>query len=652
MSTRTGTRAGWLVVLLAMCAYGAALFGEFVFDDIHSVSANPAVHSLANFGQFWTDPDAFSAGPGRMYRPVLLTTFAINWTVSSSAWSLKLGNLLIHAAVSGMLFWWLCRLTRRRRSAFVVAALFAVHPLASEAVNLVSARSELLAALGIVMALFAHVSWQRRRGQIAPLLVMLLATVLACGAKETGVVIPGLLLVQTFCLRHRMANAADWRRAIAGIAPVVALVVGYLIVRKLLLGQATVQLLGRTGEDPSSGYGRTLGMQLATMGTLLPRMLWQNVVPTPLSLDPVVVYRDSFLDPAVLLGWGTMLGLTVVGMWRGPQARLRRIGTAMAWAIALPWIVVPLNMPFAEHRFYGPTLGLAAIAMAALPRLRAWTAALPRPALRGAFAVVLTLFVVASAHRSLLYQDERDLWQAELAQNPESFRGWWGTGACQMRHGNHVLAVAPLERAHELYPEHHDALRNLLEALVALQDEQAMPERSMAVGAKLLQRSPDDPWVRTLVVQAKLQAARLSGDDALWSSAEQMALSCLEIAKPKGYVYRLAARARHGLGDVEGALQHLNTSVERGLKTIDVQFDRARLLHELGRTHEARGVIFELQRKHPTDPRIIGALRFFAKPHEPSKAVVPLAPVVAPQPAASSAAANSALSPKPSPPPK
>ena len=75
-------RAGWLVVMFAICAYGASLFGEFVFDDIHSVSANQAVHSLANLGQFWTDPDAFSAGPGRMYRPVLLTTFAANWSIS------------------------------------------------------------------------------------------------------------------------------------------------------------------------------------------------------------------------------------------------------------------------------------------------------------------------------------------------------------------------------------------------------------------------------------------------------------------------------------------------------------------------------------------------------------------------------------------
>ena len=645
MNNLFATRAGWVVVLLAMCAYGASLLGEFVFDDIHSVSANPAVHSLANFGQFWTDPDAFSAGQGRMYRPALLTSFAVNWAISPAAWSLKLGNVLIHAAVSGMLFWWLFRLTRRSRGAFVMAALFAVHPLASEAINLVSARSELLAALGIVTALFAHVNWQRRRGSLAALLMMVFATIIACGSKETGVVIPGLLLVQTFCLRHRMANAADWRRAMAGIAPVILLVVGYLVVRKLLLGQATVHLLGRTGEDPGSGHGRTLLMQLATMGTLLPRMLWQSLAPMQLSLDPVVVYRDTFLDPAVLLGWSTMLGLTLVGVWRGVHARVRRIGIAMAWAIALPWIIIPLNVPFAEHRFYGPMLGLAAVAVTVLPRLQVLLADVPRPALHGTFAVVLTLFVVGSAHRSLCYQDERELWRVELAQNPESFRGWWGTGACQMRHGNYAQAIGPLERAHELYPEHHDALRNLLEALVAVPDNQADSARSLAVGAELLERSPDDPWVRTLVVQANLQAARLVGNDELWGVAEQMALSCLEIASPKGYVYQLAARARHGQGDVEGALAHLNTSVACGLDSADVQFDRARLLHELGRTKEARWIIFDVQRTDPTDPRIIGALRHFAKSRDSSKSGPQIVPPEA-SASAAPAAASSAMPPK------
>jgi len=607
-------RAGWLVVLLAVCAYGAALFGDYVFDDVHSVSGNPAVQDLGNLWQFWTDPGAFSGASARMYRPALLTSFAVNIAISPAAWSLKAGNVLIHAAVAGMLFWWLWRLSRRVRASFVVAALFAVHPLASEAVNLVSARSELLSTLGVVLALWAHVSWQRRVSNVLPLALMVVGTVLACGSKETGVVLPGLLLVQTFCLRHRMPNGSEWRRAAVAIAPVVGLVIVYLIARKLLLGEATVQLLGRTGGDPSSGYGRTLTMQLATMGTLLPRMVWQAIAPTHLALDPVIVYRDSFADAAVLLGWGFMLTLTTLGLWPGANARMRRIGTCIVWAIALPWVVIPLNMPFAEHRLYGPLLGFAVIGVSLGGPMARLFARAPRPAMRTALSLVLVLGIVGSANRSWLYQDECELWQQELAHNPESFRAWWGLGTSRMRKQDLPGAIAPLQRAHALYPEHHDTLRNLVEALIALPDDHAEPETALATADKLLERSPDDPWVRTLKVQAQLQAGRLREDDQFFIDAEELALSCLEIAKAKGYVYQLAAFARHGMGDPEGALEHLDTSIERGLNTKDVRYDRARLLHEVGRIREARKAIFELQHDFPTDPRLMGALRHFAKP--------------------------------------
>jgi hypothetical protein len=47
---------------------------------------------------------------------------------------------------------------------------------------------------------------------------------------------------------------------------------------------------------------------------------------------------------------------------------------------------------------------------------------------------------------------------------------------------------------------------------------------------------------------------------------------------------------------------------------VDVRFDRARLLYELGRQREAQQAIIDLQRGYPTDQRMIGALRHFAKP--------------------------------------
>ena len=100
----------------------------------------------------------------------------------------------------------------------------------------------------------------------------------------------------------------------------------------------------------------------------------------------------------------------------------------------------------------------------------------------------------------------------------------------------------------------------------------------------------------------------------LFGEAERLALSCLEIAEPKGYVYQLAAFARNGLGDPDGALRHLETSMRRGLATVDVQIDRVRLLREMGREPDARAGLSRLQHECPMDPRVLALTRTAAPP--------------------------------------
>jgi tetratricopeptide (TPR) repeat protein len=609
-------RVAALVTLCALVAYAAALGGEYVFDDYHSIVGNTALHDLGNIGRYWTDPSAFSGSTARMYRPALLTSFALNWAISPAAWSLRAGNVLLHATAAVLLFLWLWRLSRRLRAAGFVAMCFAMHPLASEAINLTSARSEVLAAVGMLVTLLTHLGWQRGGSVVRAIVGMGLGTVLACGSKETGAVLPAVCCVQALWLRHGGVALGGWRRLCTGLLPVVAVVLVYLVARKLLLGQATVTLLDRSGDNALAGHSRSLVTQLATMGTLLPGAALQMLAPFRLSFDPVVHYRASFAEPAVLAGWGTMLVTTWWLLRRGPSARLRRIGIAVAWLVALPWIVVPLNMPMAEHRLYAPMLGGAAVGVAALAWMRA---ALRRSAVRGAAlpavgTALLLLFGWLAADRSLLYRDERLLWQVELARHQDSFRSWWGLGAAAGRRGDNETAVAALARASELNPTDPEPLRFYAEALLRRPDAEAELDRVLAVTARLRELAPEDPWVRTLVAHAHLQAGRVRGAGEHFEQAEQAALSCLSIAPPKGYVYRLAATARRGRGDLAGALAHLDAAIARGLGITGVRVDRVQVLRELGRHGEARRELMLAQQQEPMHPELVALMQQAAAP--------------------------------------
>jgi tetratricopeptide (TPR) repeat protein len=247
----------------------------------------------------------------------------------------------------------------------------------------------------------------------------------------------------------------------------------------------------------------------------------------------------------VLLGWGGLLGATTAALWRGPTAGRRRLAVTIAWSLSLPWIVIPLNMPMAEHRLYGVMLGLCLLAVALLPRAHLAARKLPFASMRwqhAAFGGLLLLGIGMSAARSLEYRDERILWRNVVAREPSSFRAWWGLGSAIWRYGDVAAAIEPLARAHLLCPAHYEVLANYAEALISLPDAQAQPFRALLVSDRLASRASEDAWARTLQVQARLQAGRATHEREYFEEAERQALSCPADRPAEGL--RLPARGR------------------------------------------------------------------------------------------------------------
>lgn len=608
----SGCRGVFAVLACGLIAWTAALAGQFVYDDIHSVQANPAIRSLANVPSFFYDVEAFSSTKGHMYRPVLLTTYAVNHALGGLEPAVfKATNVLLHLLCSVLLLSVLRRLVVGSGAAVLAACLFAAHPLASEAVNLVSGRSELLLVLGLLLGVRGHQAWLEGRSWGMPITV--LAAIVACGSKETGVVLPVLLLVIEWLHRSPAVPTGTWLRGAAlRVLPAVAVTVVYLLVRRELLGAATVHLaqLAGTG-DVMSGHGRDVITQWATMCTLLPRTLLQAVVPLGLSLEPPVTFHRSFLDAQVIAGAVALLAVTVLGLRAGRQRPAVVFGTCLAWGSSLPWILLPLNVILSEHRLYGLLAGLAAVVAGVLPdrvvavRARPWLQRL-------AAAGLLLAYSGVAAARSLDYRDERVLWREVIAVQPHCFRAHWGLGLTLMRHGELRASLKHLAMAHRVYPGHKSALVGYLEAMLAEPDpSEQQPFLALVLADDLLERAPLDPYYRILKASALIQAGVATGAAGAFAEAEQVALSCLEIAVPKGLVFRVAARARHSSGDLEGAIELLDESVRRGLDHHSVLIDRASLLREAGRLAEAEADLRAALAQDPMDPRVHAALQSF-----------------------------------------
>lgn len=587
------------VLLAGVLAYAAACLGTFVYDDLHSVRDNEALRDLDALSRFFGDADLFSALNCRMYRPVLLCTFALDHALGGgAAFVFKITSLLLHLGCALLLRSLALALGAGRVGATVGALLFVVHPLASEAVNMVSSRSEVLMLFGLLAALRSHV-WCRD-GIPAARIGTLLGTAIACGSKETGVmVVPLLVAIEVLIPARRPRAITDrWRE----IWPVLLAVGIYLLARKGVLGIATVHVpMLAAGHDPQVGHGRDLLTQLATMAVLVPRSLAQVLLPIGLSLDPEVAYVDTFLHPLPLLGVALLALVTGLGL-RGPGPV--RFFTLFAWATSLPWILIPLNVPLAEHRLYGLLAGVLLGLGSALPAARP-------PARR----VVLRLAGVAGLAfaplallRSLDYRDERILWEQVRAVRPDSVRALCGLALQEMQADRLEAARVLLEEAIARYPAHVPARQNLAEVNLRLPLEQARPWTALVMAEDLRERSPHDPLKRLLLARCATRLGEATGAAHWFDAAERHALSCLEIAVPKGLVYRTAAAAREKQGDLAAAIALLDRAVRAGLDHWSVLLHRSELLRRAGRTAEADADLFAAQRQDPFCPEIQAAV--------------------------------------------
>jgi hypothetical protein len=155
------------IVVAVVIAHGGAINGEFHYDDKVTITENLAIRQWQPWFYF-TSPFAASSEPGAEgYRPLTVTSFALNYALGGlDPTGYLVGNLLLHLAASWLVFVVGRRLLFDDRWAALAALVYAVHPVNSEAVNYAVARSSLLAVCGTLIACWAFVRREAGGGRV------------------------------------------------------------------------------------------------------------------------------------------------------------------------------------------------------------------------------------------------------------------------------------------------------------------------------------------------------------------------------------------------------------------------------------------------------------------------------------------------------
>ena len=434
-------RAGpWILVAAAAIACFAATLGHGLVQDDVEIRTSPLLGRPFDLLAIWRGD--FFAPQFRylaLYRPLAQWTLVLNAGANRvlfgdplSGAGFHAGNVLLHAGASLMLLAWLRSLPLPRGAALAAALLFAVHPVHTEAVANVSARSEPLALLLGLAFLLAH-----RRGP-APAAELLL--LLALWSKESAIGFAGIAVASDLLVPG--GRSGPRRARWISIAAVVLLWLG---LRYAVLRGAAPGITFLDNPTTSAGAWRRVLTALAVQLDYL-RLL---VFPLRQSIDygyAATRVVESASDPRVL-AFAAIAAVAILG-----AARLRRAAPEVAVGLAAyaclfavtSNLVFPIGSIEAERLAYLPSAAFCLLAGAGIARL-------PRGVGVAAVVGIGLAFGAKTWIESRAWKDEATLFRVAVAKAPESAKAHLQLGQTLEREGDLERAVAEYGASAEIY---------------------------------------------------------------------------------------------------------------------------------------------------------------------------------------------------------
>jgi len=421
-----------VVAACAVVVYLGSLWNRFAMDDLYIIAFNPLVHRAAGIWQAFALPYWPADFGGKMYRPLVVASFAVDRLLAGPAWFHAV-NLVWHAGASVAV----TALARRwigDRAALFAGVLFAVHPVHVEAVANVIGRAELMAALFACLAVYAALVWDS---------VGWCAAALAAGllSKENAAVAPGLIVWAWLLGMVRPSR----RRMTTFIASWVLVALAYGVLRWVILHPYT-----RTQVAAPIFIGASpLDIRLTAIAALvdIARLL---IFPLTLRADYSPNERTLVTS---IVDWRFVLGLLVLVTWASLLVRAWRRRRVVE-AFGLGWIAIaflpvanllfPTGILIAERTLYLPSAGLALAA-------GAWLRDLPARKLWMVTGAVLALGGLRTALRVPVWKDDTAVTSSILDDSPESYRGPARTAGLVQGSGNAKRALEYYRTAVEIY---------------------------------------------------------------------------------------------------------------------------------------------------------------------------------------------------------
>jgi hypothetical protein len=473
-----------LLVVLALIAYGPALFTGFIldWDDGLMVARNPMLRpeSGVSLVQAWQEPVA------GLYAPLTYTLYALVAAVGR-AMGRPMDPMLFHAASIGLhliggwlLFLWLRRFTGYVNAAVLGTAFWLLHPLQAEPVAWVAGTNSVLGGVLAIAAMLCAIRAHddAGAGRRNWLILGAIAFAASLAAKPSNIGLPIVLI-----FLHRTLLFQSWKELLTWAGGWAALAIPFVYQG---LSAQTAGLL--EGDLPWPQRAMIVGHAL---GFYFTKIVWPFGLAPEYGLSPTVVLNERrWVGPAIV---AVIVLATAISQRRGRRIIFAGVGLTVAALLPILGII-----PFYYQSFSIVADRYAYFALIGPTLILAWTVRRASPQKVRMGTVALAVALTGLTLRQVLYwQDIERLWRRAGEINPNGLFYNYHFIDNARDTGDVPGEIAGLERILARRP--FDNIQRLRLAKARIKAGQI--DQGLVLLGMIADREPRNPDVRVLIAQ-------------------------------------------------------------------------------------------------------------------------------------------------------
>ncbi len=430
-----GWPESWLIAGLAALAfliYANTLGHNYVLDDALALSLHEHVSKgFAGIGAIFTAPYRSGCFGGCLYRPLPLTTFAVEWAVAPNNPTIShFINVLWYTLTAPLLYITLRRLLPAWSAwlPFAAALLFVVHPVHTEVVANIKSRDEILCLFFTIAAIYFFAR-QLAEGGSRFLVFAGLAYLLGLLSKESAVTATPLFPLIAFFFFGQSAGEAV-KKSLWLLVP---LTIFFALRGAALSGlEAPAVSMMDNPIVAAHGWGERLGTGFMVLARYLGLLFFPLTLISDYSYNVLPV--NDFGNMLAIIGLVLYGGLAGYGLWQLPKRNpLAFCALAYLSGIALySQIPVMIGTLMGERLLYFPSLWAClaiTIVLAKLLKTDLSGTDSGKISFRAGqttfvaiIALITVLLAVKTISRNTDWKNNFALFEADVAKAPNSVR--------------------------------------------------------------------------------------------------------------------------------------------------------------------------------------------------------------------------------------